>query len=74
MERIDGNVEFQSISFSYPTRPQTKALNQLSFKAEAGEIVNLVGRSGSGKTTIANLLMKHYESSFGTVSLIEKSL
>jgi len=62
-----GLVAFESVSFSYPTRPGDKALDDVSFSIKSGETVALVGPSGSGKTTIFNLLLRFYDPNAGTV-------
>ncbi|KAI6183876.1 P-glycoprotein 3 [Aphelenchoides bicaudatus] len=67
--KVSGRIEFENVSFCYPSRPSTKALNNVSFVAEAGKKLALVGRSGSGKTSIVNLLMKHYEPNEGTIKV-----
>ena len=55
---LDGRVEFRDLSFAYdPGRP---VLHAVSFTAEAGQVVALVGHTGSGKTTITNLIAKFY--------------
>lgn len=55
---VDGRVEFRGLSFAYdPDRP---VLHNVSFTAEPGQIVALVGHTGSGKTTITNLIAKFY--------------
>ncbi|MBX3165300.1 MAG: ABC transporter ATP-binding protein [Bacteroidetes bacterium] len=56
-----GQIEFQSVSFNYPSRPDFDVLKNISFKAEAGQTVALVGSSGSGKTTIAALISRFYD-------------
>ena len=43
-DKLDGVVEFKNVSFSYPTRPDVKVLNDISFTAQPGEIVALVGK------------------------------
>jgi subfamily B ATP-binding cassette protein MsbA len=54
LERARGEIEFRNVTFTYPTK-DTPALHNVSFKVEAGKSVALVGRSGSGKSTIASL-------------------
>jgi ATP-binding cassette subfamily B multidrug efflux pump len=62
---IKGNVEFIDVCFSYEeNRP---VLKNVSFKINAGESVALVGETGSGKTTIVNLLSRFYEASSGKI-------
>ena len=66
---LRGNVEFKNIEFAYPARPDIPVLNHLSFEIEAGKSVALVGASGSGKTTIASLLVRLYDPLAGEVRI-----
>ncbi|MBI5700911.1 ABC transporter ATP-binding protein [Candidatus Saganbacteria bacterium] len=59
LENIDGNVEFKNVYFSYDDK--VPVLKDISFKMNAGEIIALVGRSGSGKSTMVNLLPRFYD-------------
>ncbi|CAD6185196.1 unnamed protein product [Caenorhabditis auriculariae] len=63
------SVEFNNVSFAYPTRCDTTVLKGVSFKAEEGETIALVGASGSGKSTIVQLLLQFYEQSAGTIKI-----
>ncbi|MDP3556382.1 MAG: ABC transporter ATP-binding protein [Bacteroidota bacterium] len=60
-KQTNGEIEFNSVSFNYPSRPEFKVLQNISFKAGAGQTVALVGSSGSGKTTIAALILRFYD-------------
>jgi ATP-binding cassette subfamily B protein len=60
-------VAFENVTFSYPTRQDEKALDDVSFNVKSGETIALVGPSGSGKTTIFNLLLRFYDPSAGVV-------
>ncbi len=62
-----GEIEFNTVSFNYPSRPDFNVLKNISFKAAAGETVALVGSSGSGKTTIASLILRFYDPISGSV-------
>jgi len=64
-----GEVAFRDVSFSYPLRPETSALSQVSFRIAPGERVALVGPSGAGKTTIFALLLRFYDPNRGTVEV-----
>lgn len=66
--RLSGAIEFKAVRFSYPGQ-KLPALDQLSFKIQSGERVGLIGRIGSGKTTIERLLLGLYEPSQGAVLL-----
>lgn len=57
---LKGNIEFKNVIFSYPERAEKAALNAISFSVSAGEKVALVGSSGAGKSTIANLVLGFY--------------
>ncbi|KDN10319.1 lipid A ABC transporter ATP-binding protein/permease MsbA [Gilliamella sp. Imp1-1] len=66
IEKVKGNIVFKNVSFGYETR-HNLALQNISFSVPAGKTVALVGRSGSGKTTIASLLTRFYDVSQGTI-------
>jgi len=65
--KIAGNIAYQNVAFSYPTRPDIAVLKDISFGISAGEKIALVGPSGAGKSTIVSLLMKFYELSSGKI-------
>lgn len=62
---VTGEIEFKDVSFVYADG--TKALNDVSFKAQAGETIALVGESGGGKSTVINLIPRLYDVSNGTI-------
>ncbi|MEE8371528.1 MAG: ABC transporter transmembrane domain-containing protein, partial [Sphingomonadales bacterium] len=64
-----GEVEFSGVSFSYPSKPDIKALDDFSLKMAAGETVALVGPSGAGKSTVLQLLLRFFDPQEGTVSI-----
>jgi ATP-binding cassette, subfamily B, bacterial len=64
-----GEIAFRDVSFSYPLRAETNALDRVSFQAAPGERVALVGPSGAGKTTIFALLLRFYDPSRGAVEI-----
>ena len=66
LETFNDKIEFKNVDFSYG---QTKILDKISFTIKKGESVALVGSSGSGKTTIANLLNGFYNSNSGSISI-----
>lgn len=66
VDRVQGNILFDHVSFGYETRKDL-ALKDISFSVPAGKTVALVGRSGSGKTTIANLITRFYDVSEGKI-------
>jgi ATP-binding cassette subfamily B protein len=64
-----GEIAFRDVSFSYPLRPETNALDRVTFHAAPGERVALVGPSGAGKTTIFALLLRFYDAARGKVEI-----
>ena len=64
-----GTVEFDAVSFNYPSRPDTPALADVAFSIAAGERVALVGPSGAGKTTVFQLLLRFYDPQSGAVRI-----
>ncbi len=64
-----GEVRFDQVRFAYPTRPGQQALEGVSLRIAPGETVALVGPSGAGKTTILQLLMRHYDPDAGAVRI-----
>lgn len=65
--KLSGDIAFQNVSFSYPTRKEFTVLKNLNFRIQPGEKVALVGQSGSGKSTIINLLMRFYPVESGQI-------
>ncbi len=65
---ITGDIEFEDVSFTYPDSG-IKALKNISFKAKSGETIAIVGHTGSGKSTIANLLTRMYDPVSGEVKV-----
>ena len=62
---ISGSVEFKNVTFGY--KNYEPILNNISFKAEKGEMIGLVGESGAGKSTVINLLMRLYDADDGEI-------
>jgi subfamily B ATP-binding cassette protein MsbA len=73
VERVTGDISINNIVFTYPTGDKP-ALNGISFNVKAGQSVALVGRSGSGKSTIANLLTRFYDIDAGEITLDGKNI
>ena len=67
-------VAFSKVNFSYPTRTDVQVLKSVSFDLDRGKTLALVGRSGSGKSTIASLLMRFYAINSGFVSVNDSPL
>lgn len=65
-DKVKGEIEFKDVTFTYPNR-NTPALNHLSLNIKAGETIALVGRSGAGKSTIANLLPRFHDLKQGEI-------
>ena len=72
--KLRGEIAFENVSFSYPTREDFTVLKQLNFRIERGEKVALVGPSGSGKSTIINLLMRFYPVETGDIKVDNTSI
>ncbi|MEJ2059480.1 MAG: type I secretion system permease/ATPase [Gammaproteobacteria bacterium] len=66
--RLDGAIEFDEVAFSYPGQ-STQALRKISFKVKPGEHVGIIGRTGSGKTTIEKLVLGLYSPTGGAVRI-----
>ena len=63
-----GDVAFERVSFAYPTRPDTLAIDSVSLSVKAGEKVAIVGPSGAGKSTLFHLLLRFYDPKSGSIS------
>lgn len=68
IERAKGRLTLENVVFTYPTA-ERRALSKVNFSVETGQTVALVGRSGSGKSTIANLLTRFYDIDSGSISI-----
>ncbi|QDG34839.1 lipid A export permease/ATP-binding protein MsbA [Alteromonas mediterranea] len=73
IERATGKIVFDDVTFSYPGK-HTPALSNVSFTANPGQSVALVGRSGSGKSTISSLLTRFYVPQEGQIRLDDMPL
>ncbi|MGR3271249.1 ATP-binding cassette domain-containing protein [Thalassococcus profundi] len=66
---VRGAIAFDDVSFAYPSRPDTAALDHVSLSVAPGETVALVGPSGAGKTTIIQLIQRFYDPDEGQITL-----
>ena len=64
---IKGEIEFENVTFSYQSEAETNTLENISFKVASGQMVALVGRSGSGKTTISKMVLGFYNPQAGRI-------
>ena len=69
LDKVQGNISFQKVHFTYPSRPEVKILQGLSFDVPAGQTVALVGTSGCGKSTTIQLLQRFYDPLEGRVCI-----
>ncbi|HXN56512.1 MAG TPA: ABC transporter transmembrane domain-containing protein, partial [Myxococcales bacterium] len=72
--RPRGRVQFETVHFSYPARPDLPVLQGIDLSLAEGEVVALVGPSGAGKSTIAALLARFYDPTAGRILLDGKDL
>ncbi|RDW36305.1 P-loop containing nucleoside triphosphate hydrolase protein [Yarrowia lipolytica] len=66
-EKCDGNIIFNGVTFAYPTRPGVPVLKNVKLEFKQGQTTFVVGQSGSGKSTISNLLLQVYDSYDGEI-------
>ncbi|MEP0367810.1 MAG: ABC transporter transmembrane domain-containing protein [Cyclobacteriaceae bacterium] len=72
--RVSGDIHFKNVEFQYPTREEMIVLKGINLSIAEGQKAALVGHSGAGKSTIAQLLMRFYEASAGEISIAGKSI
>jgi ABC-type multidrug transport system fused ATPase/permease subunit len=65
--RVEGNVTFENVNFTYPSRKEIRVLNQVNLIAKKGETIAVVGPSGSGKSTLVGLLLRFYDPESGSI-------
>ena len=69
-----GGIQFDTVSFSYPSRKDAPALIDVSFTVAPGETVALVGPSGAGKTTVFQLLLRFYDTQSGHIHINDRDV
>ncbi|MFV5690235.1 ABC transporter ATP-binding protein [Flavobacterium sp. ZT3R25] len=72
--KIKGNVTFKNVAFSYHSRKEIKVLKDVSFTANYGQKIAIVGPSGTGKSTIASLLLRFYNIDSGEILVDGKNI
>ncbi|HLW23193.1 MAG TPA: ABC transporter transmembrane domain-containing protein [Steroidobacteraceae bacterium] len=72
--RVRGDLRFENVTFHYPSRPDSAALEHFSLEVSAGETVAFVGPSGAGKSTTFQLLLRFYDPSSGRLLIDERAL
>ncbi|MDQ3046728.1 MAG: ABC transporter transmembrane domain-containing protein [Bacteroidota bacterium] len=70
--RVEGNVRFEGVAFTYPSRKEIQVLKSISLSAKKGETIAIVGPSGSGKSTLIGLLLRFYDPEKGTLFIDDK--
>ncbi|KAL2767848.1 ABC-type oligopeptide transporter ABCB9 isoform 2, partial [Daubentonia madagascariensis] len=73
-DHLEGRVDFENVTFTYPTRPHTQVLQNVSFSLSPGKVTALVGPSGSGKSSCVNILENFYPLEGGRVLLDGKPI
>ncbi|MFM9987283.1 ABC transporter ATP-binding protein [Flavobacterium sp.] len=73
-EKIKGEVTFQNVAFTYPSRKEIQVLKDVSFKATFGQKIAIVGPSGAGKSTISSLLLRFYDIESGSILIDDKNI
>lgn len=72
--KIKGDVSFQNVAFTYPSRKEIQVLKEVSFTALSGQKIAIVGPSGAGKSTIASLLLRFYDATGGVITVDNKNM
>lgn len=70
-DKLSGRIRFEEVQFAYPQRSDVEVLKGISFEVKENQTLALVGQSGSGKSTISNLLLQFYQISQGKISFDE---
>lgn len=72
LRKVDGRIRFENVTFAYD--PEVPVLRNVSFEVKPGETLGIVGRSGAGKTTILNMLLRMYRPSSGSILVDDQDL
>jgi len=72
--KIVGNLTFNNVNFSYPSRRDIQVLKDISFTVKSGKQIAFVGPSGAGKSTIANLVFRFYDPESGNITIDGKNI
>ncbi|HNP20173.1 MAG TPA: ABC transporter transmembrane domain-containing protein [Fulvivirga sp.] len=67
--KLKGEISFNNVGFSYPTRKKLKVLKDINLQINQGQKIALVGQSGAGKSTIIQLLSRFYEATSGSITI-----
>jgi ATP-binding cassette subfamily B protein len=73
-ERVEGRIRFDQVCFSYPSRPDDKAMDDFSLEIEPGDTLAIVGPSGAGKSTSFQLLLRFYDVLSGIIRVDGKDI
>lgn len=71
---IKADIDFDQVEFAYPSRPDMMVMKKMTFHIDAGQKIALVGASGAGKSTIAQLLLRFYEIQGGEIKINNKNI
>ncbi|MEZ8000045.1 MAG: ABC transporter ATP-binding protein [Flavobacteriales bacterium] len=72
-EKITGNISFEEVSFTYPDTG-IEALQRINFNLKTGQTLGITGRTGSGKSTIANLISRQYDVTSGSIKIDDRTI
>jgi ABC-type multidrug transport system fused ATPase/permease subunit len=68
-ETLEWSIRFEHVQFSYPARPRARILREITFEAEAGKMLGVVGPSGGGKSSVLALILRVYEPNSGRICI-----
>ncbi|MGJ8638778.1 MAG: ABC transporter ATP-binding protein [Opitutaceae bacterium] len=74
LDEVDTSVHFEDVSFAYSSNPNREVIQKFSMSIKTNESIGLVGQTGAGKTTLANLIMRFYDPSEGSVRIGETDI